>query len=325
LSLSSVAGCAGSSANVNRPEAAVAIGPERMLDHSDAPVLFLGPEPDAPAIGYGSRDLAVRILASEQNGRVAVETAGPIVLSAHVPSELLTLRAQRRGRLRGSPVYVGPNDRVRLLGRAPEADRVRLSATPVIAGVGSTPFEGTYPAVGVSGLPAPGYAEPPEPGVPHELPAGTRLVLRAAPSGPVVAELGAQPLPVPVSVVRSEGGFKAVRVGEGPYLVGYTDARLVPASVPAAQASTETQEDDTLPARLRREPGALLRVRRGAELIFNERVIGRVREDGWARLIRRYPEGVSVDDTLAVRALVKSTFLTPARAPEPVSETPSTP
>src|SRR5690349_7598330 len=111
-------GCAGTLAASTYVSDVPGLSEDRLLAAGDEPVLFLGPERDAPAVGYAAKDLVVRIVGPAKGARTPVQIDGPLELRGYVPSELLSLRVQRRGRLRGSSVYLGPNDRVRVLGPA---------------------------------------------------------------------------------------------------------------------------------------------------------------------------------------------------------------
>lgn len=325
-----VAGCQASLGTSSYTSNIPGVSDERLLVDAEQPILFLGAEHDAPAIGYASDELLVKLTGEGKEGRVPVRVMGPLEVRAHVPEDLLTLRVQRRGRLRDTPVYVGPNDRVRVLGAAAEPGRVRVAAAPVIIGHGNLTFEGTYPAVGVTTQKAAADAVAPDPGAPYELAPGLPLVLCESPNGKVVATLPASPLALDVSVLRTEGQWLAVRIGRGPYLVGYTNAALKPKPVDAEAAAPKSAQKpapsaEGPPQRLVREQGELKRVVAGTRISFNDETIAIVHKDGWARVLAEYPNGevdafVAVDDRVAVRGLVPKSAL--RDAPLTVSGTP---
>jgi len=305
---------------------------DRVLAATEHPALFLGPEPDAPAVGYTSSDLVVRVEGESRGGRVPVQVLGPLEVHAHVPVDLLTMRVQRRGRLRGTSLYVGPNDRVQVLGAALEPGRVRVRATAVLPGRAGPTFEGSYPAVGLGSQPAPVDAAAPDAGTPYELAAGLPLVLYEEPSGTVVTTLAPAPIALAVTVLKQEDGWFAVRIGSGPYLIGYTNASLREQSADAA-VPTPPATDNAVPSRLVHEVGALKRVVPGTRLSFNDEPIAVLHAEAWARVLAEYPNGevdafVAVDDSVAVRGLLPKAALRDPPVIEtaseaPVSETPS--
>ena len=288
----------------------------RVLAASERPALFLGVEPDAPMFGFVSNSIEVLVSGPAEAGRVPVRIDGPLRVKAFVPEELLMLRVQRRGRVRGTPTYVGPNDLVRPLGDAAEAERLRVSVAPRIAGRLLGPYEGTYPRSGLAGSSAPQGAEPPASGAVHELAAGQPLQLFDAPNGTLVVEVPAQAVPLRVTVVQDDEGWHAVRVGDGPYLIGYTRAPLTPVS--DSEPPAPKAQGEALPAQLTREGGALKRVAADTRVLFNDQVVAVFKESGWARVLAEYPEGVvdvfaAVDDRVAVRGLVPAASLSDAK------------
>ncbi len=333
LVLCVLAACA---ATPPRPEYArqvPGLSEDRVLANTEQPALFLGPEADAPAIGYTSPDLIVRVEGESRNGRVPVEVLGPLEVHAYVPIALLTVRIQRRGRLRGTPLYVGPNDRVQVLGPDPEAPpgqaRVRVRATAVLSGRPGATFEGSYPAVGLGSQPVPADVVGPEAGTPYELAAGLPLVLYEEPSGAVITTLSPRPLALAVAVLKELDGWFAVRIGSGPYLIGYTNAPLkpspeLPEAAPAAAPAAQPAASPQLPIRLLHELGKLKRVVPGTRLTSNGASIAVLHAEAWARVLAEYPNGeidafVAVDDSVSVRGLLPKAAL---RDPQPRSSEP---
>jgi hypothetical protein len=117
-------------------------------------------------------------------------------------------------------------------------------------------------------------------------------------------------------------------------LIGWTQAALVPvpgseplpavAPEPAPGQLTQAAGDAVVPARIARETGELRRVVAGAKISFGTQVIGVLKQQGWARVLRVYDAGmvdafVAVDDGLALRGLVRSVDLLPAQ-PTAVNE-----
>jgi hypothetical protein len=189
-------------------------------------------------------------------------------------------------------------------------------------------FQGSYPAVGLAGeFPKPD-ALAPEAGKAFVLPTGSPLTLCEAPKGKVVARLGPFPFDAQVTVLGTEAGFSAVRIGSGPYLIGYTDTKLtaLPSEVsPSASPIPQprVQNPLLLPARLNGEPGPVKRVRAGTRVSFNEHIVAVFEKDGWARVIAQYPDGqvdviAAINDDVTVRGLVAfDSLLDPDRIPRP--------
>jgi hypothetical protein len=306
----------------NAPAPTVVLPHQVLSGPSDAPALYLGTSANAPVIGFLSQDVLLDVLGPPVTGRVPVRVHGALSVQAYVPASLLQLRTQRRGRLRGTPVYLGPGDPVLVVGAGEKADRLRVRAAPRMGELMLPAFEGTYPAVGLAPrAPEADVAAPPE-GEPYLVPVNTALELRDKPHGKVVVQIPAQSEPVPARVLSQQEGWYAVRVGDGPYLVGYTDAHLQRAATPpAASSATPARADQRveLPKRLARESGELKRVNPGATVSFGGRVIAKFAKPGYARVLAVYPSGeadalVAADDSVAVRGLLHTTDLAPAAA-----------
>lgn len=296
---------AGSGANGSLPA-------QVLSGSSDQPALYLNTAQSSPVLGFLGRDVLLDVLGPSQEGRVPVRVRGPMQVRAFVPANLLQLRTQRHGRLRGTPVYLGPDDAVLVVGAGEKPDRVRVRATPRVGSLTLAPFEGTYPAVGLAARRAAHDAATPPAGEPYVVPANTPLELREAPGGKLVAQLPAQSEPTGVRVLREQGGWLAVRIGDGPYLVGYTNAKLQPGDVAQPPRSAEASNNPgKLPRRLADESGDLQQVAVGAKVSFDGRVIARLDKVGYARVLATYPSGeadalVAVDDSVTVRGLVQT-------------------
>ncbi|HEX6240597.1 MAG TPA: hypothetical protein VFZ61_06885, partial [Polyangiales bacterium] len=281
--------CAGqspSSAPIGDPDVEL-----RLSAGSDAPALFLGPEPDAPVVGFLGPDVLVEIAGASDGGRVPVRIRGALWTRGFVPEELLVLRVQRAGRLRGAPVFLGPNDMVNVVGKGEKEGRLQVRAVPRVAGKPlAVAFEGSYPSVGLAAQRAPGAALEPR-GEAYELPAQSALVLYDKPRGEKLFELPASPTPVPLRVLSSANGWAAVRVGDGPYLIGYTSAALSRVEEAAPAAAAVDPGTGAVPTRLAKEGGVLKRVAAGARVHFGDRVIARLHDPGLARVLTTYSSG----------------------------------
>jgi hypothetical protein len=120
-------------------------------------------------------------------------------------------------------------------------------------------------------------------------------------------------------VVNTRGEWKAVRVGVGPYLIGYVNAELVASQAVAdVLSSAETAASTGVPERLLAESTRpLYRVPAGAQVRFDDKVIAKLEVEGWAREMNRYDTGevdvfVAVNDDVAIRGMMRADDLTPA-------------
>jgi hypothetical protein len=296
--------------------------PKQLLSgESGAPALFMSAEPSSPVVGFLGKDVTVDVAGPSVSGRVPVRVHGAILVRGYVPENLLALRAQRHGKVRGTPVYLAANDPVRVLGEDREAGRLKVRVTPQIDGVNLPAFEGSYPSVGITASPV-DNAEPPPAGEAHELASGSALPLYLEPDGALITELPARSEPLSLEVLGKQGVWSAVRLGRGPYLVGYTNAYLTPSVAPPAakqaSAAAKRTTENGVPARLVSESGELKRVAAGAAISFGDRVFAKLQKPGYARVLATYPSGeadalVAVDDDVAVRGLLRGSDLS---APE---------
>lgn len=283
--------------------------------------LYTSAAPDAAAVGYVSPDVELEVTGPPEGDRVPVRIRGSLEVRAHLALVRLGARIQRRGRIRGTPVYVAGNDRVRVLGFESDG-RVRVEAIPVEASSGSPiagAFVGSYPLAGVGATRVAATDATVAPGAPHRLPAGVAIQLYDQPGGQVVATLPARDVGLPCLVAREENGFRAVLVGSGPYLAGYVRETPTPSAAPSAAAPALPTSSGGVPARLREDGSKpLRRIAAGTRIVFDGRTIARLDADGYAREMQRYPDTdevdvfVAIDDTVAVRGMVPSAALTPA-------------
>ncbi|MCA9577331.1 MAG: hypothetical protein KC668_17955 [Myxococcales bacterium] len=302
------------------PELPGAVPPSLLAAPGTGPALFMGAAANASPVGYVSADVAFELAGPLGGERVPVRIVGPMAVELHFSANRLAARVLRGGRVRGTPVSVGVGNLVRVLGPADEPRRTRISVTPVMAdprlreGLGT--WEGTFPVVGLgadASSATPTLAE----GSTRRLPA-TEVGLYEAPGGPLVYTLPALNPGLTVELVRDEGPWHAVRVGSGPFLVGFVQTELVPAAATIVPASGAGRGGDALPQRISDESAhPLFRVPAGTEVVFEGRVIARLNQPGWARELRRFTAYqqadvfVAVDDSVAVRGLVPISALLP--------------
>ena len=287
------------------------------------PALYLEAGADAPPIGFLGDGARVRIDGPPRDGRVPVTVGGALSTRGWVPVARLRAYVNQRGRIDGTPTYLGVNDAVDLL--AENADgSFRVAIRPWLGRSGTDylgPFEGNVPRAWIVGERS-GEGDPGlNPGENRLLPAGQDVPVYDRPNGQIIATLPAADPPHTVVVLRSRDGWSGIRAGVGPYLVGYVQGELAAATeAPRALYTPEARAEDQMPRLIAEQDGALWRVASGTRIRFWNRVIGRVRGLAWARELGRPSESegmvdvlIAVDDGAMVRGLVPSDALTSAR------------
>lgn len=284
------------------------------------PALYLSEDPGSPALGYITPGVAVRIAGLPQNGRIPIRIRGGLKVRAWMTMERLGLRVTERGKIGGTEVYVGPGDYVRFLSPAEQEGIARVEVMPTYAlGVFGPAYTGEYPLDRLSADDPPEGAEAPAPGESFRLPAGTEVPLHSSPRE-VITTLPALEPGMRVDVMRDRGRWKGVRVGEGPYLLGYVDTEAHPlAEAGEASAPAEPPASEGPPARLRAEADKpLWRLAEGTRVRFNDTTVGILDAPGYGREMNRYEDSqevdlfVAVDDDVALRGLVRISDLQPA-------------
>lgn len=289
------------------------------------PALYAGPDDSAPAFGYLSEGVRLRVDCPPNNGRVAVTVGGSMVVHGWVPITRTMVYAAQRARIDGTPVYLGENDPIGLM--AAESDgsfrvdlRVRLGREGA-ADIG--PFSGIVAADMLRDRPSFEGVDPGlNAGEPMRLPAATAVQVFDRPNGAVIATLPVLDPPLTVVVMRSRDEWHGVRIGVGPYLVGYVQGTLEASTMEAVGtrpgAISYDVADGEMPGRIAREDdGTLVRVAAGTEIFFYGEDVGRVRGSAWGREFSRQDDEVdvyiAVDDGVAIRGIVPADAVTPVR------------
>ena len=299
-----------------------------VIGPGSGPALFLGHSEDAPAVGYLSPGVRVRLESSPTNGRVEVLVGGALATKAWVPIQRVGSYTQSRGRIEGTRAYVGPGQFVGILGPGEEAGHMRVEVRPWLGGgnfIG--PFVGTFAADQLGDSPPEGDVEGVSQGECFRLPAGETVTVTESPTGEPVTNLPALDPPLAVTVLRQRGDLFGVRAGYGPYLTGYVRGALEACGgeMPAPESMTPESTGER-PYWMSQEQGPLHRVASGARVRFHGRTIARLRGEGWARELGRQDGGlvdafIAVDNNVAIRGLVREADLTLIEAgPEPEPE-----
>ena len=283
--------------------------------------LYGGADSSGSPIGYVSSDVEVQVLGPPEGDRVPVRIDGAMRVSAYLSLSRLGARVQRRGRIRGTPVYVGANDVVHVLGFEPDG-RVRVEATPVtndstVAGT----YVGTYPAAGLGAARIEASDDTAAPGSPARLPARVAITLYDAPNGNAITTLPAGDIGLPCLVAREENGFRAVLVGTGPYLAGYITETPTPGAA-IVQSRARAPFPGGVPRRLREDAAMpLVRLSIGTRVTFDGRTIAELAAPGYARAMQQHDATqeadvfVAVDDDLAIRGIVPLSAVSAAAPP----------
>jgi len=320
LALAAAVGCGGTTTDgvpdEGTPTASDEEWPTRLVtSEGSGPALYLSEGADSPAIGYVSSGVHVRIGRAPVGDRVYVMVDGPLKVRGWLSIARLAARVQQSGRVRGTPTSVAPNDLVGVRGSAGDGI-MRIEVRPWLGQANAPalgPFLGEFPmerlgADEVTGAAAAG----PDPGEARSLPAGAEVGIYDRPNGTVVATLPAVDPPLVVELVQSRGEWNAVRVGTGPFLVGYTNATLGPADALPTREPPAPLAADGVPERLAAEDTRpLWRVPAGTRLRFDDTVVAVFETEGYAREMNRYDTGevdvfVAIDNTVAVRGMARA-------------------
>ena len=283
------------------------------------PALFLGPEDDSPPIGYLSPGVRVRVDGPVRNGRIPVTVAGGLSARGWMPLGRVGAYTTQRGRIEGSPTYVGVGDLVSILEKTEGGFRVQVG--PWLGRAENDrlgPWTVELPADWLGSERPEGGDTGLNPGQNRRLPAGQEVAVYDRPGGRVIATLPPADPPHTVVVLRERDGWGGVRAGVGPFLVGYiqTEGLTEADSPPRVLYEPPAPGDDGMPARIAAEQGRLFRVAEGARVRFLDRTIARLRGQGWARELDRIDDQnldvyVAVDEGAALRGIVRERDLTP--------------
>lgn len=286
------------------------------------PALYLAGDEHAPPFGYLSEGVRVRVNGAPVGGRLPVTVGGRMIVHGWVPLARLRAFVNQRGRIEGTPAFLGIGDPVGIVSQSSDGS-FRVEIRPRLGREGAAdlgPFIGSVPADWLVDH-AEGEGDPGlTPGEFRRLPAGTEVPVYDRPGGAVIARLPALDPPLTVVVIRSQNGWNGVRVGVGPFFVGYIQGELEASS--ADQLGTRPVpesievESGHMPERIAVEEGALFRVQAGTWIRFYDEQVARLRETGWAREMTRTTGSddvdvyVAVDDGVAVRGVVSQSALT---------------
>lgn len=282
------------------------------------PAIYLGTDERAPAIGYISPGVEVELTDAPVGGRAPVRVRGSMRVRGFLDVSRLTGRIVRRGRIRGTPVYVTGGDSVVVHGVGPD-QRADVSIRVTVAGT-TRDFRGSYPLQGI-GLDTP--ADTPDvsaPGTPCTLASTGPLALAEQPGGAATLTLSAGT--IPCRDLGIEGGAYKVLLGTGPYLAGYVSVAPTPAAEPrdvrvdARFRSPPTGPAGTVPERLRHDAQLpLVRIAAGTRVVHERETIAILDEVGYARIVERH-DGVgevdvfvAIDDRVAVRGIVETSAI----------------
>ena len=336
--LALIAGCGGSSASTATSSAATTAGTSGsspceggapagwpsvlVVGPGQGPALYADRDDNAPPFGYLSEGVRVRVNCAPANGRLNVTVGGQMVVHGWVPLSRLVAYVNQRGRIDGTPAYLGMNDPISIVSQSSDGS-FRVEIRPRLGRAGAAdlgPFVGSVPADWVVDHPEADGDTGLNGGEYRRLPAGTEVPVYDRPSGAVIARLPALDPPLTVVVIRTRDGWNGVRVGVGPFLVGYIQGDLEASTADALgtrpTAPATTVAEGQMPQRIAVEEGALYRVASGTWVRFYGEQVARPRADAWAREMSRTTGSVdvdvyvAVDDAVAVRGVVPSAALT---------------
>jgi hypothetical protein len=290
---------------------------------SGEPALFLGAAPDAAAIGYVSEGVVLEIAGGPEGDRIPVRIRGGMRVRGYFPLARLSAVVTHRGRVGGTPLYVGPNDRVHVIGPGDEAGTMRIEGQVTLrpGGPEGPSFTGTFPVQGLGAHEVGVTPESDAPGTFQRLPAGQTFPVYDRPGGAVVYTIPALDPGLVVRVAAQRDGWNAVLVGLGPYIAGYAQATVTPAEAPPRAAHpAPPASSGGVPQRLTEETQLpLYRLPAGIRIRFDGATIAALDREGYARELARYEQThevdvfVAVDDAVAVRGMISADDLAGAQ------------
>lgn len=310
----------------------------------EGPAVFRRAEDGATGYAWVSGGVALRPAGAPREGRVRAVVDGALRLRGWVSMDRLEAIVLTRGRLGGTPVYLTPGDHVRLRGARGEMADVEAHPRLGVDGLERPPpFVGEL-AMSHLGATLAGIGEGPTPG--RAVAMRTGAVLRERPDGAVVYTLPQHEPPLLVTVLRERGDWVGVRIGIGPYLVGWLPRRTLAIASGAPKQSREVLDPwrgrrpppradsevldpfrrrtdvepppsiapDGLPSTLRSAVvRPVWRVRAGTRVRVEGATVAVFTEPGWAVELERQADGVlilgAIDDDARVRGTVPADAL----------------
>jgi hypothetical protein len=291
-----------------------------LLADTEAPLLFLTSEPDAPVFGFASADAKVVARPDPiENGRIAVRILGRLHVEGYVPDGFVELYVQETSMLEGTAVVLRAGDRVSLVAPKNNEREHQVAVRVPVGNIVLGPYFGRMPADLLSAV-RPKEIAVLTGGITYRLPAGKALPIFGEYRGPIVTLVPPLRDDLAVTVVKHEGNWLRVRVGGGPCLEGLTyvpldllgqPARPAPAAPPPRLRASQGQ----VPWRIAQTPGPLLLVNPGTQLRFRGRIVAIFRAEGWARALSSIDQPdvevlAAVDDLVTVRGVVPARSFT---------------
>lgn len=321
-------------------EASVAWPARLLATDSNEPALFRR-SGDAHGFAWLAGGVALSPRGAVRDGRVRAYVDGPVRVRGWIAVDRLEGVVLARGRVTGTPLYLVPGDRVHLRGVDGNDAHVEASALIGHPHLARSPaFRGTFPLARL-GAAFEGGGAGPTPGPTVRIRRATDL--RASPRGPVQWVIPALDPPLPATVLRTHGDMLGVRIGSGPYVVGFVPASaleprgdgkqevLNPWSPEAVrtvepdvrdpwQSEPTTRPELALPPLLQAAVvRPIWRVRAGARVVVEGATMATFRDPGFAVELERAGESAEVlaaaDSTVTVRGMVALSDLLPLEAP----------
>jgi hypothetical protein len=291
------------------------------------PVLFRRSAPSSRGFAWIAAGMPIVPRGAVERGRVRVLVDGPVSVRGWMAVDRLEGIVVSRGRVRGTPLYVVPGDSVRLLEVRGSTAMVEGRAQLGLPGVGtSEAFRGTFP-ISSLGAEARGSGVGPSGG--RAISLRNVRALYGEPNGEVVWEIPQSATALPATVLREDGEWLGVRIGLGPYLVGYVPRSALGSSRKKDLFSSEVidpwaDDGDEEPEPEHGAPSGpqlppmlaeaavrpVWRIREGARVRVDGATVALFRESGRAVELSRAGSEVvvlaAVDETVTVQGTVRA-------------------
>jgi hypothetical protein len=295
---------------------------------SDAARVRTHAREDAARFAAFRRHTPISVVGPAEHGHWPIHVTGPMPFTGYLPLNDLVARVQRRFAILGTPAFLGANDIVAVIElRGPDA---LVKVEPELDGVVTD--DGQHLWTVLRGAPPSPARAPVFQGLVPVTHLGARFVADRAELAPgtacrvrVSAPLLDVTRGVPIAetwpsgtcrILALRGAFTEILLGEGPYVHGLVETRHVEAISndlsPRPDHAIEDPRDALSHYPRDTDRPELVHVAAGTNVSVNGRVVTRLRDAGYARVIERGAREARVEVTVTGRVVLHGTV--PLRA-----------